>query len=70
VLFRGAVASLDPRHRAMLGHRVPAVGERATIHATGGVLDGIGAVLGKRPGTERAALRRIDRLRESGTEAA
>jgi uncharacterized protein (DUF2236 family) len=65
VLYQGAVASLDPRHREMLGLRVPAIGpvELPVRRAAGLVLDGIGGVLGQRAGTERAALARIERLR-------
>jgi uncharacterized protein (DUF2236 family) len=63
-LFGGAVASLDPRHRSMLRLRTPAVGpvEFPVQRTAGLVLDGIGAVLGHQPGTERAALVRIARL--------
>lgn len=64
-LYEGAVASLDPRHRALLGLQVPAIGpvELPVRQAAGLVLDGIGGVLGQRAGTERAALVRIERLR-------
>jgi uncharacterized protein (DUF2236 family) len=68
VIFHGAVASLDPRHRAMLGLRLPPGGERAALKATGVVLDGIGAVLGRTTGTERSARERLERL--SSAEAA
>ncbi|MFZ7088236.1 oxygenase MpaB family protein [Curtobacterium sp. RRHDQ10] len=65
VLFEGAVASLDPRHRKLLGLRTPSIGplQAPAITSTKLVLDGIGRVLGGRPGTERAALVRIERLR-------
>ncbi|WIB66642.1 oxygenase MpaB family protein [Curtobacterium sp. MCBD17_035] len=65
VLFDGAVASLDPRHRKLLGLRAPGVGPlpAPAIASTRLVLDGIGRVLGGRSGTERVALARIDRLR-------
>lgn len=65
VLFDGAVASLDPRHRKMLGLPVPGIGPvpAPAIASTRLVLDGIGKVLGGRAGTERAALVRIERLR-------
>jgi uncharacterized protein (DUF2236 family) len=65
VLFDGAVASLDPRHRKMLGLRTPSVGpvSAPAVASTRLVLDGIGRVLGGRAGTERAALVRIERLR-------
>jgi uncharacterized protein (DUF2236 family) len=64
VLFEGAVSSLDPRHRAMLGFRERRVGpvELPVARTAGVVLDGIGGVLGGRAGTERAALARIARL--------
>jgi hypothetical protein len=70
-LFDGAVASLDPRHRSMLGLRTPAVGpvEFPVRRTAGVVLDGIGAVLGHQTGTERAALVRIARLRREQDEA-
>jgi len=66
-LFDGAVASLDPRHRSLLRLRTPAVGpvELPVRRVAGVVLDGIGAVLGTTPGTERAALVRIARLEGS-----
>ena len=69
-LFQGAVSTLDPRHRSMLGLRSPGVGpvEFPVARTTGLVLDGIGAVLGNQTGTERAALTRIARLeREAGS---
>ncbi|TCU50958.1 uncharacterized protein (DUF2236 family) [Curtobacterium sp. PhB42] len=71
-LFQGAVSTLDPRHRSMLGLRAPAIGpvELPVGRATGLVLDGIGGVLGNQTGTERAALVRIARLeRERGAVA-
>ncbi len=48
----------------MLGLRTPSVGpiEFPVRRTAGAVLDGIGAVLGHQPGTERAALVRIARL--------
>jgi uncharacterized protein (DUF2236 family) len=69
-LFDGAVASLDPAHRSMLGLRTPAVGpvEFPVRRTAGLVLDGIGAVLGQQTGTERAALTRIARLRREQDE--
>jgi len=74
-VFDGAVATLDPRHRSMLRLRTPAIGpvELPVRRTAGLVLDGIGAVLGNQPGTERAALARIERLareqRAAGTPA-
>ena len=69
-LFDGAVASLDPAHRSMLGLRTPGLGpvEFPVRKTAGVVLDGIGAVLGHQPGTERAALTRIARLRRADDE--
>lgn len=64
VLFHGAVATLDPRHRAALGLRLPPGGEYGALRAAGLVLDGIGGVLGTTPGSERAARERIARLGE------
>jgi uncharacterized protein (DUF2236 family) len=71
-LFQGAVATLDPRHRSMLGLRAPAVGpvELPVGRATGLVLDGIGAVLGNQTGSERAALVRIARLERAAADPA
>jgi uncharacterized protein (DUF2236 family) len=70
VLFQGAVASLDPRHRAMLGLRVPRIGpiDLPVQRSTGLVLDGIGRVLGQRAGTEAAALTRLANLAEARSE--
>ncbi|WP_066515356.1 oxygenase MpaB family protein [Curtobacterium ammoniigenes] len=62
VLFHGAAATLDPRHRSALGLRLPPGGEYAATRAAGLVLDGIGGVLGTTPGSERAARVRIARL--------
>jgi hypothetical protein len=63
-LFQGAVSTLDPRHRSMLGLRAPMIGpvELPVSRTAGLVLDGIGGVLGNQTGTERAALVRIARL--------
>jgi len=71
-LFQGAVSTLDPRHRSMLGLRQAAIGpvELPVGRATGMVLDGIGGVLGNQSGTERAALRRIARLEREAAEPA
>ncbi|WP_349814843.1 hypothetical protein [Curtobacterium sp. MCJR17_043] len=70
-MYQGAVSTLDPRHRSLLGIRTPAIGpiELPVDRATGVVLDGIGSVLGTQSGTERAALARIARLeREAAAE--
>ncbi|ROP74279.1 oxygenase MpaB family protein [Curtobacterium sp. PhB115] len=69
-LFQGAVSTLDPRHRSMLGLRAPAIGpiELPVGRATGLVLDGIGSVLGNQTGSERAARVRIARLEREQDE--
>ncbi|WP_144764341.1 oxygenase MpaB family protein [Curtobacterium sp. 9128] len=71
-LFQGAVTSLDPRHRSMLGLRAPGIGpvELPAGRVAGLVLDGIGGVLGNQTGTERAALARIARLEREAAEPA
>lgn len=63
-LFAGAVSSLDPRHREMLGLKLPSLGpvELPTRRTAGLVIDGVTGVLGGRPDTETAARRRIARL--------
>ncbi|GGL11946.1 uncharacterized protein (DUF2236 family) [Curtobacterium luteum] len=68
-LFAGAVSTLDPRHRAMLDLRVPAVGPITfpSRRAAGLVIDGMTGVLGGRPDTETAARRRIARLAAEGS---
>ncbi|MBF4615202.1 oxygenase MpaB family protein [Curtobacterium sp. VKM Ac-1376] len=66
-VFEGAVSTLDPRHRSLLGLRAPVIGpvELPVVRATGLVLGGIGAVLDDQSGSERAARRRIARLQRS-----
>ncbi len=63
-VYEGAVSTLDPRHRSMLGIRGRTVGpvELPVARTTGLVLDGLGSVLGDQTGSERAALVRIARL--------
>ncbi|QNE34452.1 oxygenase MpaB family protein [Leifsonia shinshuensis] len=60
VLFRAAVSTLEPRHRAMLG--LP-VADRLPIHgATAVVLSGAQVLLGPQTQAELAARRRLARL--------
>jgi uncharacterized protein (DUF2236 family) len=72
VLFDGAVASLDERHRKMLGLALPSLGALPVpaVASTRLVLGGVGSVLGAQTGTERAALARIDRLHRAARDAA
>ncbi|BDI21972.1 oxygenase MpaB family protein [Herbiconiux sp. L3-i23] len=58
-LFRGAVASLEPEYRQLLGLRRP----RGPVHApTALVLHASGELLGRTTGAEKAARRRLERL--------
>ncbi|MBT1586102.1 oxygenase MpaB family protein [Curtobacterium flaccumfaciens] len=70
-VFQGAVSTLDPRHRSLLGLRAPIVGpvELPVVRTTKFVLDGIGAVLDDQTGSERAARRRIARLQRADGSA-
>lgn len=63
VLFAGAVASLEPRFRDMLGLRMPHLGPipLPVIPATRLVLKGAGSLLGQTAG-EKAALVRLEAL--------
>jgi len=67
VLFAGAVSTLDPRHRELLG--LPDTGVRVPRAATKALLRGLGAVLGDAPPAQRQARRRLDRLEPSTPEA-
>lgn len=60
VMFAGAVASLDPQHRSLLGLRHPGP---LAVPATGVVLRSARSLLGERSTSEEAALARIARLR-------
>lgn len=60
VMFAGAVASLDPLHRRMLGLSRPPWG---AVPATGAVLRTARSLLGERSTSEEAAWERIERLR-------
>ena len=60
ILAAGAVSTLAPRHRELLGLRaVPRVPARLAVH---GLLAGMGLALGSRSPSEEAARRRIARL--------
>jgi uncharacterized protein (DUF2236 family) len=65
VLFRAAVSTLEPRHRAMLGFESTRL-ERAlpVARATSIVLNGAGMLLGPQTQAELAARRRLARLSE------
>ncbi|SDH12788.1 oxygenase MpaB family protein [Microbacterium pygmaeum] len=64
VLFAGAVASLDPLHRRMLGLGGPSP---LAVPATGAVLRTIRVVLGEQSTSEQAARSRIARLEGRGS---
>jgi uncharacterized protein (DUF2236 family) len=66
IMFAGAVASLDPEHRRMLGLSKPAF---VAVPATGVVLRSVRALLGERSTSEDAALDRIGRLRRESRRA-
>ena len=59
IMFAGAVASLDPLHRRMLGLGRPTL---LAVPATGAVLRTAKSLLGERSTSEEAALHRIARL--------
>jgi len=59
IMFAGAVGSLDPVHRRMLGLTKPAP---LAVPATGAVLRSAKSLLGERSTSEEAALDRIARL--------
>lgn len=63
VVFRAAVTSLEPRHRAMLGFRETPLDRVFPVHgATATVLKGAGVLLGPQTQAELAARRRLARL--------
>lgn len=63
VVFRAAVTSLEPRHRAMLGFRETPLDRAFPVHgATATVLKGAGVLLGPQTQAELAARRRLARL--------
>lgn len=63
VIFRAAVASLEPRHRAMLGFRPTPLDRVFPVDlATAAVLTGAGVLLGPQTQAELAARRRLARL--------
>lgn len=59
IMFAGAVGSLDPAHRRMLGLSKPSL---LAVPATGAVLRSAKSLLGERSTSEEAALDRIARL--------
>ncbi|RDV46634.1 DUF2236 domain-containing protein [Leifsonia sp. ku-ls] len=66
VLFRAAVSTLDPRHRAMLGLPPTRLERAVPLHATtAAVLRGARVLLGPRTQAELAARRRLARLAAS-----
>ena len=63
VIFRAAVSSLEPRHRAMLGFRATPLDRAFPVdRATSAVLKGAGVLLGPQTQAELAARRRLARL--------
>jgi uncharacterized protein (DUF2236 family) len=68
VLFAGAVASLEPRFRDLLGLRIPRLGPvpLPVSSATGVVLAAAGGLLGPQTAGEQAALVRLGRLDQPG----
>ncbi len=64
VLFAGAVSTLRPEHRALLG--LPATGGRVARASTSALLAGLGAVLGDAPPAARSARDRIERVDARG----
>ncbi len=67
IMFAGAVASLDPGHRRMLGLGRPTP---LAVPATGAVLRSAKSLLGERSTSEEAALHRIAGLRHETEPAA
>jgi hypothetical protein len=63
VMFAGAVASLEPHHRRMLGLAKPAL---PVVPVTGTILRSARRLLGERSTSEDAAHARIERLRRQG----
>jgi uncharacterized protein (DUF2236 family) len=70
VLFGAAVATLDPRHRELLGFRSRATAGFALDQATRAVLRGAGSLLGPTVQAELAARRRLARLAGEASEPA
>jgi uncharacterized protein (DUF2236 family) len=66
VMFAGAVGSLDPVHRRMLGLGKPA---QLAVPATGVVLRTAKSLLGERSTSEEAALARISRLQRATAQS-
>jgi uncharacterized protein (DUF2236 family) len=66
VMFAGAVGSLDPVHRRMLGLGKPAL---LAVPATGVVLRTAKSLLGERSTSEEAALARISRLQRATAQS-
>lgn len=63
VVFRAAVTSLEPRHRAMLGLRTTPLGRAFPVdRAAATVLAGAGVLLGPQTQAELSARRRLERL--------
>jgi uncharacterized protein (DUF2236 family) len=71
ILFEGAVVSLEPRFREMLGLEVARFGPvpLPVVGATGVVLGGAGTLLGRQTAGEKAALVRLERLGLLGSES-
>ncbi|HYI50501.1 MAG TPA: oxygenase MpaB family protein [Microbacterium sp.] len=67
IMFAGAVGSLDPAHRRMLGLAKPSF---LAVPATGAVLRSAKSLLGERSTSEEAALDRIARLQREASRSA
>jgi len=67
IMFAGAVGSLDPAHRRMLGLATPSF---LAVPATGAVLRSAKSLLGERSTSEEAALDRIARLQREASRSA
>ncbi len=65
LLFAGAVSTMPPAHRALLG--LPTVPLAAARPAVGALLGGLGLALGPASPSQRAARERIATLADEGT---
>ena len=65
VLFAGAVATMEPEHRALL--RLPSVPMAVAKPAVGALLAGLQVMLGPSSPSQRAAMERLERLQHAPT---
>lgn len=70
VLFAGAIASIEPRYRHLLGLRMPRIAglPLPVVGATRVALSGASLLLGPQTAGEAAALRRLARLQDPGPQ--